>query len=49
MLERKYAINEDLIAEYFLLQETARSMLRVFEALFGLCVRGDRPSVSMAG
>jgi metallopeptidase MepB len=46
MLEREYAIDEDLIAEYFPLQETTRSMLRIFKALFGLVFEEiDRASV----
>jgi metallopeptidase MepB len=36
MRETKHHIDEDMIAEYFPLQETIRGMLRIFEILFGL-------------
>ncbi|KAI0161064.1 Metalloprotease [Hypoxylon sp. FL1284] len=36
MVEQEYSIDETKIAEYFPLQSTVRSMLRIFEELFGL-------------
>ncbi|KAL4915718.1 peptidase family M3-domain-containing protein [Aspergillus aurantiobrunneus] len=53
MLERDYSLDQQLIAEYFPLQNTIDRMLRIFEKLFGLVfveISGkDREQVATTG
>jgi metallopeptidase MepB len=53
MIEKEFSIDENKIAEYFPLQSTVRSMLRIFEELFGLVFvelgPDDRKRISPTG
>ncbi|KAH7304424.1 peptidase family M3 [Stachybotrys elegans] len=53
MIEKEFSIDENKIAEYFPLQSTVRSMLRIFEELFGLVFvelgPDDRARISPTG
>lgn len=53
MVETEYAIDEQLISEYFPLQSTVNGMLEIFEKLFGLVfveIKGeDRDKISPTG
>ncbi|KAI0133025.1 peptidase family M3 [Xylariales sp. AK1849] len=53
MVEQEYSIDENKIAEYFPLQHTVRSMLKIFEEIFGFVFveldNGERARVSPTG
>ncbi|KAL3462218.1 peptidase family M3-domain-containing protein [Aspergillus heterothallicus] len=53
MLEKDYSLDQQLIAEYFPLQNTINGMLRIFEELFGLVfveiTGADREQVATTG
>ena len=53
LLEKKYSVDQQKVAEYFPIQTTIRGMLKIFEELFGLVfveVAGaERSSISPSG